>query len=80
MSCPNPFILCSGKHTSKPNSHNRRSSKTRYPSNRIDILKPISRITSLLAVEDWGAPSTSLLEPSGSELSESDYVEVEDRE
>jgi hypothetical protein len=50
------------------------------PERKNDMQKPVSRIISLLAVEDWEVPDTSLLERLGDELSDSDYVMVEDRE
>jgi hypothetical protein len=54
--------------------------RTRNFSKKHEVQMPISRIFSLLAVGDWEVPETSLLEPSGSELSDSDFVMVEYRE
>jgi hypothetical protein len=53
---------------------------TSTSSKRTHIQKPISQTTSFLAVEDWKVPDTSLVESQGSELRDSDYVMVEDRE
>jgi hypothetical protein len=79
MPCINLLSLC-GKNAIFPKPRETKSNIKMNDNNVNGGKKPISRITYFLAVEDWEVSDTTLVERNGSELSESDYIIVEDRE